>query len=86
MLTPAIGIDRAIKRQVRRAVARDDGLGRFDTHFGALGRRHLLVPAAVLDHADGGRETIVQVGRRAPATGRQRCRHENAPILFLYTV
>src|SRR5450830_596951 len=80
MLTPAIRIDRAIERQVRRVVARDDGLGRFDTHFGALGRRHFLMPAVVLDHADGGRETIVQVGRRAPATGRQRCRHENAPM------
>ena len=86
MFTTTIRVDGPIKRQVRRVVAGDDGLGRFDTHFGALGRRHFLVPTVVLGHADGGCKAIVQVGGRTPATGRQRSRHENASILFLYTV
>jgi hypothetical protein len=86
MLAATVGVDGAVERQVRRVVAGDDGLGRLDAHFGALGGRHFLIPAVVLGHADGGRKTIMQVGGRAPTTGRQRSRHESASILFLYTV
>ncbi|MNR35912.1 hypothetical protein D3C85_1537880 [compost metagenome] len=50
MLATAIGIDRAIKGQVRRVVAGDDGFRRFDTHLGALGDGHFLIPAVILGH------------------------------------
>jgi len=86
MLAATIRVDRPIKRDIRRAVAGDDGFRGFDTDFGALGLWHFLIPAVVFHHTDSGRKTVMQVGGRAAPARRQRSGHERAPILFFYTV
>ncbi|MNO95016.1 hypothetical protein D3C76_866490 [compost metagenome] len=69
MLAATVRVDRAVKGQVWRVVAGDDGFSRLDANFGALGQWHFLIPAVVLDHRMLGCEAIMGVGRGA-ATAR----------------
>src|SRR3546814_18306368 len=86
MLTASVRIDGAVEREIRRGVAGDDGLRRFDPHFGALGRRYFLIPAIIFDHRATRGEAVVRVGGGATATGRKRDGHWKAPLLYVHTV
>ena len=48
MFTPAIGIDRTVKRNVWRRVARDDRLGLFNRNAGAQARRIPIKQSAII--------------------------------------
>lgn len=86
MLATAIGVDGAVEGQVRRAVAGDDGFRRFEAHLGALGQRHLLVPAVVEGLRTLGREAVVRVGRGATAARGQGGGHGRRSItVFIYS-
>ena len=52
MLAAAIGIDRAVERDVGRAVPRDDGARRVFHHLRAQGRRRLVLPGPAIVEAD----------------------------------
>ena len=87
MLAAAIGIDRAIERQVRRVIAGDDGFRRLDTHLGALGRWHFLIPAVVLGHRTMGGETVLRVGRgAATAWGQWRMHGQDPDAVCVYSI
>src|SRR3546814_11532009 len=86
MLTASVRIDGAVEREIRRGVAGDDGLRRFDPHFGALGRRYFLIPAIIFDHRATRGEAVVRVGGGTTATGRTRNGAREVALLFGHTV
>lgn len=83
MLATSVGVDRAVEGQVGRGVTGDDGFGRLDADFGALGQRHLLVPAIILGHRAGRGEAVVRVVRGTATTHRRWSEH-GEPLYCFY--
>ena len=79
MFTATVGIERAVKRQVRRLVAGDDAFCGFAAHLGRPARRHLLKPAVIAGDNALRRKTVMRITGGTATARRQRNGHGLTP-------